>query len=310
MPAPAMKVFVSYSHCQEDWVWNRLVPCLKAGGAEVLIDRERFKPGRTVVGQMDAVQDQADIHVLILSPDYLASAFCTHEMDRAIAKDPTFARGLVIPVMRVDCRLPPQIALPNPPLYIDLRDDRKPAPWQQLLSACCADLGTDAVHWLDVRDELRQSLQRDVSANLVVVGQNVKWAAMIDDLAGVPGTRMSRVDLNSAWTNELPGLLACLLRSEGSAGPCPPAPRSLIDFQCELLARPSVSRVALTHFDMVTLRGYDVNFFTTLRYLVTDARKLVLLVESRAPIMTLLPQGLQTGGSPLVVQNVRLRGRP
>ena len=44
---------------------------------------------------MDAVQDHADVHVLALSPEYLASPFCTHEMDRAIAKDPTFGHGIV-----------------------------------------------------------------------------------------------------------------------------------------------------------------------------------------------------------------------
>ena len=52
------KVFVSYRHHNGPWVWDRLVPCLRCGGAEVLIDRERFKAGKAVLGQMDAVQDQ------------------------------------------------------------------------------------------------------------------------------------------------------------------------------------------------------------------------------------------------------------
>jgi hypothetical protein len=42
---------------------------------------------------MDAVQDQADYHVLVLSKEYLASDYCKHEMDRAIDKDPHFKLG-------------------------------------------------------------------------------------------------------------------------------------------------------------------------------------------------------------------------
>jgi len=79
-------------------VHDKLEPCLKAGGAEVLIDHRRFVAGPTVVGQMDAAQDQAERHVLVLSEEYLASAMCRHEMERAIALDPKFSRQLVLPV--------------------------------------------------------------------------------------------------------------------------------------------------------------------------------------------------------------------
>ena len=36
-----MKVFVSYSHAQSDWVRDRM-PCLEAGGAVVLVDWKLF----------------------------------------------------------------------------------------------------------------------------------------------------------------------------------------------------------------------------------------------------------------------------
>lgn len=62
------KVFASYCHQQGEWVWNWLVPSLRAGGAEVCIDRERFQAGKAVAGQMDATQDAAEISVLVLSP--------------------------------------------------------------------------------------------------------------------------------------------------------------------------------------------------------------------------------------------------
>ncbi len=66
-------------------------------GAEVLIDRERFKAGKVLVAQMDAIQDTADINVFVLSPDYLKSANCVHEMKRAVACDPGFVRGALSP---------------------------------------------------------------------------------------------------------------------------------------------------------------------------------------------------------------------
>ena len=55
------------------WVLRRLVPCLKAGGAEVLIDRDRFEAAKALVGQMDSTQDEADASVLVFSPEYLGS---------------------------------------------------------------------------------------------------------------------------------------------------------------------------------------------------------------------------------------------
>ena len=104
-----MKVFVSYSHRQADWVHSKLEPCLRAGGAEVLIDHRRFVAGPGVVGQMDAAQDQADRHILVLSEEYLKSSMCRHEMERAIALDPRFSRQLVLPVQRDDTEAPPII---------------------------------------------------------------------------------------------------------------------------------------------------------------------------------------------------------
>lgn len=44
-----MKVFVSYSHAQGDWVWDRLVPCLKAGsGVPRQMDVTHTKAGKQI----------------------------------------------------------------------------------------------------------------------------------------------------------------------------------------------------------------------------------------------------------------------
>ena len=302
------KIFISYCHKQGEWVLDRLVPCLKAGGAEMLIDEERFEAGKAVLGQMDAVQDLAEKHLLILSPDYLESEYCTHEMNRAINTDPVFDSGAVIPVILADCNLPDRINKPNP-LFVDLRDNLNVKSWDVLLQACCADLGVAGPEWLAVRDELRQDLALDRSVNLVVSGQDVAWRGLIDHLAEGPSTSMTRVDLYSARSIERHGLLASMLSEKEGEFNIPPAPCDLAEFQRLLESRVGQSRVALIHFDQVQHRDYGADYFTTLRHLVTEKKKLVVLIQSRAPFQALLRPDSRLILSHLDVKNVELKGR-
>jgi hypothetical protein len=302
----ARKVFISYSHQQGDWVWDRLVPVLKAGGAEVLIDLERFTAGRALVGQMDATQDAADVHVLVFSPDYLASAACVHEMERAIACDPGFEKSIVVPVKRVDVTLPASIRDPNP-LYVNLTSDTAAAPWNRLLGACGVDLGTDAPAWLEARDETRRFLLRGQSVNLVVNG-DVEWRALLTDLQQREGlTDLAVVNLERPATASRRGLATEILRSFGMPAILPTEPEDLVEFD-RLLSAQQPNRLALTHFDLAVHRStYDINLFAALRYLVMDSRRLVLLVQSRRPFATLLPLGHPL--SEINLQTVALAGR-
>jgi len=69
-------VFISYCHKQGEWVHERLLPVLRAAGCAVEIDAERGIAGQGVMGQMDVWQDQAEVSLLVLTPDYLASDYC------------------------------------------------------------------------------------------------------------------------------------------------------------------------------------------------------------------------------------------
>ena len=289
-----MRVFVSYSSKQREWVWDRLVPCLKAGGAVVLIDRERFKAGISVAGQMDATQDEADRHILVLSPDYLASMPCLQEMNRAIALDPEFENGIVLPLLRIDCELPNLITKPNP-LHIDLCDDNNDMQWKKLLDGCGADLGVGASVWLKARDETRRFIRRNESVNLVVSGNGkVKWRELIanlsseDDSAGtLPALPV--VDLQSGATVSRRSLVSEIIRVLGGHEIVPNEPEDLLELD-RFICRRTKSYMALVHFDFVLKRPqYDANLFGALRYLVVDQQKLVLLIQSRAPLPTLLP---------------------
>lgn len=307
------KVFISYCSKQGPWVWDRLVACLRAGGAEVLIDRERFRPGKDVYTQMDDAQDKAHIHVLVLSEDYLNSKPCRHEMDRAIALDPDFQTGTVIPVMRENCKRPAKIAKPNP-LYVDLRHDKDAAKWRKLLTACGADLGTDAPAWLDARDEIREYLRRGDSVNLVVKGK-VKWSELIADLTSETDPKgtvpaLARVDLEPGSAASRHGLVKTIVRALGGKEPVPEEPDDLVEMD-RFIAANSKSYLTLERFDWVAYRPqYGVDLFGTLRNLVTDQRKLVLMIQSRAPLQTLLPIDHPMSSEFTSLKTVELRARP
>ena len=273
----------------------------------MLIDRERFELGKAVVGQMDALQDQADKHLLVLSVDYLSSPYCCHEMDRAIALDPAFASGIVVPVLREACTLPTSITGPNP-LYADLRDDRQPDPWTQVLQSCdAAGLGTTAPAWLAARDDLARYLERNQSVNLVMEN-GVNWRALLEHLANDYRLDLAQVDLQDPDTTSRRGLLATIAKALGERVALPDKPRDLSDFKALLMSR-SNTRVALTHFDLAPHRPYyDVDLFAALRFLMMDMRKLTLLVQSRTPFAALLPRDHPL--SDIDIKTVELRARP
>jgi hypothetical protein len=283
-----MKIFVSYSHFQRDWVWSRLEPCLRSGGAEVLIDRGSFVAGPQVIGQMDSIQDQAGRQVLVLSKEYLKSPMCLHEMKRAIALDPKFSRQLVIPVRRDDAPLPERIKRAKA-LYVDLRDDSETAPWEFLLEACDVTLGVAVPRWLDARDKLLKFISTERSVNLVTpAGAN--WRGLIDDIALRSKVALARIDLQHPSTVSRRGLVASIVSAFGSAEAVPDPPEDLPQL-ARVLGKQGKLRLAIEHFDLVPFRPeYDANLFAALRYLVMDTRQLVLLIQSRVPFNALLPR--------------------
>jgi hypothetical protein len=297
------KVFISYCHQQGEWAWDRLYPCLVAGGTEVLIDRKRFKAGLAVFDQMDSTQDCGEIHVLVLSPDYLASAACRHEMERAIACDRYFQHGCVIPVLRVSCDLPEEIRRPNP-LFVNLTDDRDAAQWDLLLRGCGADLGAKAPDWLEARAQVREYLRRGQSVNLVVRGEP-KRREFLEQIREDLDGRLAMVDLDSGAVAARRCLVAEILKACGTAAEVPEESEDLAVLHNRLNDLPG-TMLCLRHFDRVADRDYGLDFFSALKYLVMDCRKLVLLIESRAPYISLLPTNNSL--TKLQAQLVELKG--
>ena len=295
------RVFVSYSRKQEEWVHARLYPVLKAGGADVLMDVHRFQAGLGVYGQMDATQDLAEIHLLVLSPDYLASEPCVHEMRRAVAGSP----GRVLPVVREDCTLPPEVQGSDPLLYVKLMGEGTADQWDLMTARCEVDLGVSAAEWLRVRDRLREAMLDRRSVNLIYQGSPDREGMLSQLRADLGG--LAIVDLHSGATVERHLLVREILRELGINRVVQGPHGDLDELNTCILAAAPV-RLAFRHFDIVTSREaeYTDNFFAAMAYLV-EKRKLTLLVESRAPFATLLPA--TNSLSKIQMKTVELRGR-
>lgn len=304
------RVFVSYSHNLGEWVWQRLVPILRAAGCtDVLIDKERFRAGHGVIGQMDATQDQADVSLLVLTPDYLASDYCRHEMERAVARDAGTHNGSLLPVKLADCDLSALRSPSDSPVHVDLTRETDPAQWALLLKSLNAEnLGTSAPHWLDVRDEIvRKVRDQQQSVNLVVRGAP-NWKALRDHLQQEWLPDLAILDLDTPGTATLDGLVRSILRTCGCPVEVPNGRRSVPALDTLAKAeRPH--RLALTHFDNVQDRRetYGQDLFKALRYLVSEAKSLILLAESRIPAKKLLPGQDEASGLAALLHTLELR---
>ena len=286
----AKKIFISYNHKQIEWVKSRLIPCLTAGGADILVDYKEFGAGRTVIGQMDSTQDKADIHLLVLTTEYLNSTYCQHEMNRAIDLDPDFQKGIVVPVLRASCELPDRLTGQKMPIYVDLKNDTDKAQWDRLMKSCEADLGISAPNWLKVRDEVCRYIERGISVNIVTYGR-VKWRELLEHIRKDYFNDFGIIDVEDPRVTTRKALVEEILKQCGTHTIVPKkAGEDLVTLGQEIYDKTSPSRLIMKHFHKVICRRYyDNELFCSLRHLMTESQKLVLLIQSRKPYAEILP---------------------
>ena len=294
--APISDVFISYSRDQAEWVEGQLVPVLIAGGADVpvlhpgggeeLVDTERSAVGAQTAQRVLAAQDQAERQIIILTEEYVNNVSCLDQLRHAISKDPDFRYNMVIPVLREDCTLPEDIAIPER-LIIDLRNDRRATPWDQLLSACQSALGTTATAWLKARDEVIRHFSANRSVNLVIdpnLDQEVFLDHLRERIAG-----LTTIDVNSFKAGTRRGLVTELLREAGCthAVPTPPADLELFD---QYMETAGTHRIVALNFDFVKRRlDFDQALFESLgKAMSASPPRLVLLLVTQQPLSKLL----------------------
>lgn len=104
-------VFISYSHRDNDWVWNWLVPRLKQAELKVCIDHECFEPGEPLLKAMERAVQTSCKTLLVLTPNYIDSDWCEFESILVRTLDPPACQRRAIPLVLQHCDLPPSIGM-------------------------------------------------------------------------------------------------------------------------------------------------------------------------------------------------------
>lgn len=211
MPVQTMyewDVFISYSHQDQEWVHNELLPRLKEASVgdralRVCIDTESFEVGSPLVTEIERAIQNSRKTVLVLTPEYLKSDWATFENIMLSTLDPANRQRRLIPLLLKKCKLPLRI---RGLICIDFTGDvdveaqfskllrvlGASEEWllQELYEEGCEHY--EAQRWQKALEHFQQvqALQagyRDVAERIATVQRELKRAAQMRLLAGAVG---------------------------------------------------------------------------------------------------------------------------
>ncbi|HYT42238.1 MAG TPA: toll/interleukin-1 receptor domain-containing protein, partial [Methylomirabilota bacterium] len=94
--------FISYNGADEAWaVW--IAWQLEEKGFSTKIQAWDFRPGANFVLEMQKATAEARRTISVLSPNYLSGIYAQPEWAAAFGRDPRGEKGILIPVMVIDC---------------------------------------------------------------------------------------------------------------------------------------------------------------------------------------------------------------
>jgi outer membrane protein assembly factor BamD (BamD/ComL family) len=170
-------VFISYSHVDQEWVRGELLPQLEKAGLRVIIDYRDFEIGAPALVNMERAVDNSRHTLLVMTPDWVESAWAEFEGLLAGTGDPAARRRKLIPLALKPCSVPNRIAMltyanfMNPARrseemarLVKSLGDRGPASAQSQ-----ADLAAAPPAWPEGQSERAHALQEQ----LVLHGRNL-----------------------------------------------------------------------------------------------------------------------------------------
>ena len=122
-PRKKSVVYVSYTDHASRWVRTTLKPLIDSWNiAEVMLPERDMVAGKAISNERRRLIVEADKIIVVISPDYYDSDWCSYELMHAIQNEPTLSRGRIIPVLIDGCKLLPKNMEVVVPLFAHEQD--------------------------------------------------------------------------------------------------------------------------------------------------------------------------------------------
>jgi hypothetical protein len=126
-------VFISYSHKDEEWVRNVLLPTLEKQGLKVCIDYRDFIAGKPAIINMQDASEASHHTLLVLTPRWVESEWTLYESILSRTEDPSGLQRRTIPLLLEKCKPPKFISMLS---WVDFTDKkRETEAWQNLFKS-------------------------------------------------------------------------------------------------------------------------------------------------------------------------------
>ena len=122
-PRQKINIYISYTDYASRWVRTTLKPMIDSWNiAEVTLPERDMVAGKAVSNERRRLIVEANKIIIVISPDYYDSDWCSFELMHAIQNEPTLSRGRIIPVLLEGCRRLPQNMEVVVPLFAHEQD--------------------------------------------------------------------------------------------------------------------------------------------------------------------------------------------
>jgi len=109
LPTYDYDAFISYSHKDKVWVRDVLLPILVKNEIKVIIDYRDFEPGAPSITEMERAVKNSWKTILILTPNYINSAWSEFESIMIATLDPAGRERRILPILVEQCDIPLRI---------------------------------------------------------------------------------------------------------------------------------------------------------------------------------------------------------